>query len=114
MQEHVTFSAGPLYALLHEACYANASATEWAAQRVRAEFGEFNAMAALDGDGPLLFTGEMIYPWMIENDPVLAPLAETAEILARHVWAPLYGAGPRGGQGGAAAAAVRRGPAAGQ
>ena len=92
MQEHMTFSAGPLYALLHEACYANASATEWSAQRVRAEFGEFNAIAALDGDGPLLFTGEMIYPWMIENDPVLAPLAEAAEILARHVWPPLYDA----------------------
>ncbi|MGA8457830.1 MAG: alpha/beta fold hydrolase [Streptosporangiaceae bacterium] len=92
MQEHVTFSAGPLYALLHEACYANASATEWSAQRVRAEFGEFNAMAALDGDGPLLFTGEMIYPWMIENDPVLAPLAEAAEILAQRVWPPLYDA----------------------
>jgi hypothetical protein len=59
---------------------------------VRAEFGEFNATTALDGDGPLLFTGEMIYPWMIENDPVLAPLAEAAEILARRVWPPLYDA----------------------
>jgi len=92
VQEHVTFSAGPLYALLHEACYANASTTEWSAQRVRAEFPEFNAITALDGDGPLLFTGEMIYPWMIENDPVLAPLAEAAEILARRVWPPLYDA----------------------
>jgi pimeloyl-ACP methyl ester carboxylesterase len=93
VQEHVTFSAGPLYALLHEACYANASTTSWAAQRVKAEFPEFDAAAALDGDGPLLFTGEMIYPWMIENDPVLAPLAEAAEILARRdSWPPLYDA----------------------
>jgi pimeloyl-ACP methyl ester carboxylesterase len=92
VQGHLTFSAGPLYALLHEACYANGSATEWAAQRVRAEFPEFNAVAALDGDGPLLFTGEMIYPWMIENDPVLAPLTETAETLARREWPPLYDA----------------------
>ncbi len=92
VQERVTFSAGPLYALLHEACYANGSATEWSAQRVRAEFGEFNANVALDGDGPLLFTGEMIYPWMIENDPVLAPLTETAEVLARREWPPLYDA----------------------
>jgi pimeloyl-ACP methyl ester carboxylesterase len=92
VQEHVTFSAGPLYALVHEACYANASATEWSAQRVLAEFGEFNPVSALDGDGPLLFTGEMIYPWMIENDPVLAPLTEAAEILARRVWPPLYDA----------------------
>jgi pimeloyl-ACP methyl ester carboxylesterase len=93
VQAHVTFSAGPLYALLHEACYANASATGWAAHRVRAEFPEFDAAAALDDGGPLLFTGEMIYPWMVENDPVLAPLAEAAEILAqRDSWPQLYDA----------------------
>jgi pimeloyl-ACP methyl ester carboxylesterase len=94
VEAHLTFSAGPLYALLHEACYASASATGWAAQRVRAEFPEFDAAAALDGDAPLLFTGEMIYPWMFENDPVLAPLAETAELLARRdSWPPLYDPG---------------------
>jgi pimeloyl-ACP methyl ester carboxylesterase len=92
VQERVTFSAGPLYALVHEACYANGGATEWSAQRVRAEFPQFNALTALDGDGPLLFTGEMIYPWMVENDPVLAPLTEAAEILAGRVWPPLYDA----------------------
>ena len=59
---------------------------------MRAEFPEFNALTALDGDGPLLFTGEMIYPWMVENDPVLAPLSEAAEILAERVWPPLYDA----------------------
>ena len=91
VQEQLTFSAGPLYALLHEACYAQRAATRWAAQRVRAEFGEFDAAAALDGDRPLLFTGEMIYPWMLENDPVLAPLAEAGEILAqKDSWPPLY------------------------
>jgi pimeloyl-ACP methyl ester carboxylesterase len=91
VQARLTFSAGPMYALLHEACYAQRAATGWAAQRIRAEFGEFDAAAALDGDGPLLFTGEMIYPWMLENDPVLAPLAEAGEILAqRDSWPPLY------------------------
>jgi pimeloyl-ACP methyl ester carboxylesterase len=91
VQARLTFSAGPMYALLHEACYAQRAATGWAAQRIRAEFGEFDAAAALDGDAPLLFTGEMIYPWMLENDPVLAPLAEAGEILAqRDSWPPLY------------------------
>jgi pimeloyl-ACP methyl ester carboxylesterase len=94
VQSHLTFSSGPLYALVHEACYADGTATRWAAQRVAAEFPEFDAAAALDGDGPLLFTGEMIYPWMFETDPVLAPLAEAAEILAqRDSWPPLYDAG---------------------
>jgi pimeloyl-ACP methyl ester carboxylesterase len=90
-ESHLTFSAGPLYALLHEACYANATVTGWAAQRVAAEFPSFDAGTALDGDEPLLFTGEMIYPWMFENDPVLAPLAEAAQLLAqRDTWPALY------------------------
>jgi pimeloyl-ACP methyl ester carboxylesterase len=82
---------GPLYALLHEACYAQGVATRWAAQRVRAEFPEFDPAAALDGDAPLLFTGEMIYPWMVDGDPLLRPLREAAELLAeREDWPLLY------------------------
>jgi pimeloyl-ACP methyl ester carboxylesterase len=93
VQAELTFSGGPLYALVHEACYAQGAATLWAAQRVRTEFPGFSPAAAVDGDGPLLFTGEMIYPWMVENDPVLAPLAEAAQILAeRDSWPPLYDA----------------------
>jgi pimeloyl-ACP methyl ester carboxylesterase len=89
----MSFSAGPLYALVHEACYGQGGATNWAAQRVRAEFPQFDAAAALDSDEPLLFTGEMTYPWMFENDPVLAPLAEAGEILAqRDSWPRLYDA----------------------
>jgi pimeloyl-ACP methyl ester carboxylesterase len=87
----LTFSAGPLYALLHEACYAQQAPTCWAAERVRERFGAFNAEIALDGSDPVLFTGEMIYPWMFQTDPVLRPLAEAAEILARYdSWPRLY------------------------
>ncbi|MGH3160233.1 MAG: alpha/beta fold hydrolase, partial [Streptosporangiaceae bacterium] len=83
---------GPLYALLHEACYAQGpGATRWAAQRVRAEFPAFDPAAALDGDAPLMFTGEMIYPWMVDDDPLLRPLREAAERLAeRESWPRLY------------------------
>ncbi|HEV2452151.1 MAG TPA: alpha/beta fold hydrolase [Streptosporangiaceae bacterium] len=83
---------GPLYVLLHEACYAQGEgATRWAAQRVRAEFPEFAAAAALDGDAPLMFTGEMIYPWTVADDPLLRPLRETAEVLAERTdWPRLY------------------------
>jgi pimeloyl-ACP methyl ester carboxylesterase len=89
--DELSFAAAPLYALLHEACYAQGSATRWAAQRVRAEFAEFDPGPAADGAAPLMFTGEMIYPWMIEADPVLRPLRETAGILAeRDDWPPLY------------------------
>src|SRR5580704_11795287 len=90
----LSFAAGPLYALLQEPAYAQVFATRWAAQRIRAEFGEFDPAPVLDADpgvAPLLFTGEMIYPWMIDADPVLRPLREAADLLAeRDAWPPLY------------------------
>ena len=59
----------------------------WAAERVRAEFPEFDA----SGAGPLLFTGEMIYPWQFDEDPALVPLREAADLLARRDdWPALY------------------------
>ena len=71
--------------------YAQGFATRWPAQRVRPEFPAFDPAAALDGGAPLLFTGEMIYPWMIEADPVLRPLREVAGLLAgRDAWPMLY------------------------
>jgi pimeloyl-ACP methyl ester carboxylesterase len=88
---HLSFASGPLYAVLHEACYAQGAATRWSAQRIRSEFGEFDPAAAIDGDGPLLFTGEMIYPWMFDTYPQLMPLKEAAEILAQdESWPRLY------------------------
>ena len=86
----MSYSAGPLYAVLHEACFANGSATRWSAQRIRAEFASFDAAAALAGDAPVLFTGEMVYPWMLDGDPVLRPLRAAADLLADRDWPPLY------------------------
>jgi pimeloyl-ACP methyl ester carboxylesterase len=86
VMNELSFAASPLYALLHEAAYAQGSATRWSAQRIRAEFGEFDPEAV-----PLYFTGEMIFPWMIDADPTLRPLREAAGILAeRDDWPPLY------------------------
>ncbi len=91
VQSYLTFAAAPLYALLHEPCYGQGSATRWAAERIRAEFAEFSAARALAGDDPVLFTGEMTYPWMFETDPVLRPFAEAAQILAHlDSWPRLY------------------------
>jgi len=93
-RSRLTFAEGPLYAALHEACYAQQVATRWSAQRIRAEYPGFDPAAALDGDAPLLFTGEMIYPWMFDTDPVLEPLREAAQELAeRDSWPRLYDAG---------------------
>jgi pimeloyl-ACP methyl ester carboxylesterase len=91
VMDELTFSAAPLYALLHEPCYAQGAATRWSAQRIRGEFAEFDPGRAIAGTAPLFFTGEMIYPWMIDADPVLRPLREAADILAERAdWPPLY------------------------
>ncbi|MFJ5633633.1 alpha/beta fold hydrolase [Streptomyces goshikiensis] len=89
----LSFARHPLYALVHEALYAQdpAAPTAWAAERVRAEHPRFDAAKTLAGDEPLLFTGETIHPWHFTADPALAPLRETAELLAaRTGWEPLY------------------------
>ncbi|WP_338674368.1 alpha/beta fold hydrolase [Streptomyces sp. SCSIO 30461] len=90
----LSFAAHPLYAVLHEAIYAQGEVpTAWAAERVRAEFPQFDAAKTLTGDDPLLFTGESVHPWHFEVDPALRPLREAAELLAtRGDWPALYDA----------------------
>jgi pimeloyl-ACP methyl ester carboxylesterase len=89
----LSFATGPLYAALHEPCYAQGAATRWSAQRIRAEFPGFDPGPALEGSEPLLFTGEMIYPWMFGQDPVLRPFEEAAGLVAEYAdWPPLYDA----------------------
>ncbi|MCX4985172.1 alpha/beta fold hydrolase [Streptomyces sp. NBC_00572] len=92
VQAHLSYAGHPLYAVLHEAIYAQGQdPTDWAAERVRAEYPEFDARAALAEGRPLLFTGETVHPWHFTADPALRPLRETAELLAaRTDWAPLY------------------------
>ncbi|MEV5364407.1 alpha/beta fold hydrolase [Streptomyces cellulosae] len=92
VQGLLSFAGHPLYALVHEAIYAqDARPTAWSAERVRAEFPRFDAAKALAGDEPVLFTGETIHPWVFDCDPALRPLRETAELLAaRTDWTPLY------------------------
>lgn len=88
----LSYAGHPLYALVHESIYGqDGRATGWSAERVRAEFPQFDAAKALAGDGPLLFTGETVHPWAFDCDPALRPLRETAELLAaRTGWTPLY------------------------
>jgi pimeloyl-ACP methyl ester carboxylesterase len=75
------FARNPLYAVLHEACWADGGATRWAAERV------------LPGDyetSPELLTGEHVYPWMFDEYAALAPLREAAQLLAEREWPRLY------------------------
>ncbi|NEA55127.1 alpha/beta hydrolase [Streptomyces sp. SID13666] len=94
-QGHLSFAANPLYAVLHESIYGqrsvSAAGTGWAAQAAHLEFPQFDVDKALAGEGPVLFTGEMIYPWMFTGDPALVPLRDAANRLAlREGWPDLY------------------------
>ncbi|HLY50006.1 MAG TPA: alpha/beta fold hydrolase [Solirubrobacteraceae bacterium] len=74
------FARNPIYAILHEASWANGITTGWSAARMLpAEFEDSH-----------LLTGEHVYPWMFEDYGPLAPLREAAERLARHPWPALY------------------------
>lgn len=92
VQGLLSYSKPPPVRARPEACYAQDDRpTAWSAERVRAEFPRFDAAKALADDGPLLFTGESVHPWVFDTDPALRPLRETAEELAaRTDWRPLY------------------------
>jgi pimeloyl-ACP methyl ester carboxylesterase len=76
-----TFARNPIYAVIHEACYATGGATRWSAERV---------FPPESRDDLTFLTGEHVYPWMFEDYSALRPLAEAAEILAEHEWPRLY------------------------
>jgi pimeloyl-ACP methyl ester carboxylesterase len=75
------FPRNPIYAAIHEACYADGGTTGWSAERLLPE--------AYHGDASL-FTGEHVYPWMFEDYSALRPLREAAGILAGVEWPRLY------------------------
>ena len=82
-----SYLAEPLFAALQESIYGSGDgATGWAAEAERARHPEFAEDAR-----PLLFTGEMMYPWMFEEIRGLRPFQGAVEVLAqRPRWPELY------------------------
>ena len=80
----VPFTArNPLYAVIHESCYADGVTPRWSAERVEPD--DFR------GDSQLL-TGEHLFPWHFEDAEELRPYGEVASIVAEHTWPRLYDA----------------------
>ncbi len=79
--EHaVEYGRDPIYAILHEASWADGGETRWAAERlIPTEF-----------ETSPLFTGEHVYPWMFEDYGALRPLRDAALLLADRSWPRLY------------------------
>ncbi|WP_030600598.1 alpha/beta fold hydrolase [Streptomyces fulvoviolaceus] len=82
-----SYSDNPLFAALQESIYGHGSgASAWAAQAERARHPQFG-----EDTRPLLFTGEMIYPWMFREIAQLRPFqGAVEELAAREKWPPLY------------------------
>jgi pimeloyl-ACP methyl ester carboxylesterase len=78
------FPRNPIFAVLHESCYADGTLTNWAAERL--------LPADVYEQEPTLFTGEHIFPWMFEDYAALRPFRDVAATLARQPWPQLYDA----------------------
>ena len=79
---------GPLFWTLQESIYGHGAGrpTGWAAQAERDRRPEFDPDRR-----PLLFTGEMAFPWMFDEIRLLRPFAPAVhELAARTQWSPLY------------------------
>jgi pimeloyl-ACP methyl ester carboxylesterase len=76
----VEFARDPIYAVLHEAGWADGGTTRWSAER----------MLPAKFDAPDLFTGEHVYPWMFDDFGALRPLRDAAHLLAEREWPRLY------------------------
>lgn len=78
----------PLYWPLQEFIYADGDCgpIRWAGQRVRDQHPEFRVDSS-----PLLFTGEVIFPWMFEQEEALKPFAPAVNLLMEDGhWGRLY------------------------
>ncbi|CAN5478439.1 alpha/beta fold hydrolase [soil metagenome] len=86
IESQLHFNTNPIYALLHEAIYCQRKPSNWSAARMVSEFTQFKKDSS-----PILFSGEMIYPWMFDEYNCLKPYKEVAELLASYSdWPALY------------------------
>jgi pimeloyl-ACP methyl ester carboxylesterase len=77
---------GPLYAVLQEVIYCSGVASNWAAERVRAEFGAVSPDAE-----QLLLTGEMKESAIFRDEAALVPFAGAMQLLNEKAdWPDLY------------------------
>lgn len=79
---HLPFGGrNPIYAVLHESCWADGFATRWAGER---------AMPAAVREDPTLLAGEHVHRELFAEDPQLAVWADAAQALAEREWPRLY------------------------
>jgi pimeloyl-ACP methyl ester carboxylesterase len=93
VETFLPFTTNPLYFLLHEPCYCNAGGepSNWAAERVRANVPILDASKEAAAGRRVYFTGEMVFPFMLDEIAALRPLKDVAHRIATATdWEPLY------------------------
>jgi len=87
VMQMTSYHDDPLFAVIHESIYGKPQqSTQWAAQQVRQKYVQFDR-----NHTPLMFTGEMMFPWMFGQISSLQPFAGAANALAEYQdYAPLY------------------------
>lgn len=75
VEQALEFPRNPIYAVLHDACWADGGTTRWAAERLY--------------DGELL-TGEHMFRSLFDEIAAMQPYREAALELAEHEWPRLY------------------------
>lgn len=104
MDYEQSFGDAPLYFLLHESIYADgasAGGTEWAAHTSYEKLAHSNpefdyTQTAISDESPILFFGEMVFPWMAHGDFAEVSgngMQKLSESLAeKNDWLPLFDA----------------------
>ncbi|KAF2751803.1 proline iminopeptidase [Sporormia fimetaria CBS 119925] len=89
IQNEESFDSNVIYSLLHEPIYCSGQASNWSAERLLDAYPDFRTNVS--SDAPILFTGEMIYPFMFESYAELIKLATVGKMLATtDDWPELY------------------------
>ncbi|KAF7315974.1 Proline iminopeptidase [Mycena indigotica] len=84
--------SNPFYAILHEVIYCQGRAANWACGQVLSQYPQFLwDKAKAQPDVPVYFTGEMVFPEMLEEYANLRSLKTVANMLAEYSeWPALY------------------------
>lgn len=86
VEKEASIVVNPIYAVLHEAIYCEHRSGNWAAQRVKD-----SSPSDRSHENPVLFDGEMIFPWMFDDIQALRPLKSVAhQIAEKSDWPNLY------------------------
>ncbi|KAI9314925.1 Alpha/Beta hydrolase protein [Dichotomocladium elegans] len=95
IQSLQSFDTNVFYCILHESIYCQGEPSQWTAEKLLMEEpfkSQFEwRLDALRPDQPIYFTGETVYPFMLDDYVELRPLKNVANLLAEfRDWPKLY------------------------